>query len=106
LPAESLFCHLSQLLSDPAVLLCELAVASRVFPVFVPTIPVFGCFLVCLCGPLLTPCGSFQAVSRRSLSFPRFLAHSLGSLTGAECLFGGPQTRIKFGLVAGFYLGH
>jgi hypothetical protein len=35
------FCQLSQLVGHPVVLLCELAVASRVFPVFVPTIAVF-----------------------------------------------------------------
>jgi hypothetical protein len=33
---------LSQLLSHPAVILCELVVASRVFPVFVAMTAVFG----------------------------------------------------------------
>ena len=39
---QDTFCQLTQPLSYPALLLCELAVASRMFQVFVPTLAAFG----------------------------------------------------------------
>ena len=94
------FCHLSQLLSYPAVL-CELAMAIRVFPAVVPPLAVFGYFVIRPCAPLMTICGSFEAVSRRSLRFNRYPPQSIDLLTGAQCLFGEPSMRVKFSLVAG-----
>ena len=85
---------MSQLLSNPAVLSCELAVASGVGPVFV-AIAVFGCSLVYLCGTLLAVCGFLKAGSHGSLRCPHLSPHSLDSLTCAECLLDGPQVRIK-----------
>jgi hypothetical protein len=57
------FRHLSQLLSNPAVLPCELAVASGVGPVFVLRPAVVGDPLVCLCRPLVAVCGFVKAGS-------------------------------------------
>ena len=100
------FCHLSQLLSYPAVLLCGLAMVIRVFPAVVPPVAVFGYFVICPCAPLMTICGSFEAVSRRSLRFNRYSPQSIGLLTGAQCLFGEPSMRVKFSLVVGLCVGH
>jgi hypothetical protein len=53
-PAE-----LSQLLSHPAVFLCELAVARRPFPVLLAmTAAAFGRIFESDCDSLLTVCGS------------------------------------------------
>ena len=91
MPVESHFCHLPQQLSHPAVLLREPAVAGRAFPVFIPMkIAAFGCFFECLRGSVVPACRLVQA---------------LGCNTGAECLFGGPPTGVKLGLVAAFCVG-
>jgi hypothetical protein len=102
LPGRVSFCHLSQQLSHPVVLLREPTVASRVLLAFlaISRIALLGCFLVYLCGPLLTGCGFFKAVSRESLGYPHPFPRSLGSINGAECLSGRPQVRVKWGLAA------
>jgi hypothetical protein len=98
---------LPQLLSHAAVLPRELAVASRRFQESVPmTIAVFGCFRVRLRGSLVSVCGFVQAVGCTPLGFPRFSPLLLGSFTGAECLFGGPPVRVRFGLVPVSCVGH
>jgi hypothetical protein len=89
------FSHLSQLLSHAAVLLCELAVLSRVFPVFISmTIVLFGCFLVCLCGSVVTVCGFVHADGCRPLGCLRFSPCLLRSLSGAKCFFGSSTARL------------
>jgi len=71
------------------------------------TIAVFGRFLVCLRGAVLTVCGFVQAVGRRSLGCPRSSPCSLGSLARAECcLFGVPQWRLGFRPGAVIRVGH
>lgn len=100
-------CHLSQLLSHPAVLVRRPAVASCRLEEFVPiTIAEFGRLLVCLRGSVLTVCGFVQVVGRTSLCCPRLSPCSLGLLARAECLFDGPPMQFGFGLGAVIRVGH
>jgi len=64
-PAEPLIANLPQLVSHPAVLVCELAVPSGLFPEHLATTTaVFGRLFNCLCGSVLTLRGGGQAFGR------------------------------------------
>jgi hypothetical protein len=93
-----------QLLSHPAIVLCEPTMPSRVVPEILATVE-FCCVFECRGGLVLTVCGSaealgsaVQAIGCRSECCLRFSARPLGSSFGKQDWLCGPQVPALFGL--------
>jgi hypothetical protein len=112
LRAEPLVANSPQLVSHPAVLRCELAVASGVFPeLLATTTAVFGRLFNCLCGSVLTVCGVSQAFGRgdqaggcKSLGCCGLPLRFLRQFTSMRYVLGGLHVTPRLGLVAAFHV--
>jgi len=110
LTPEPFVADLPQLLSHPAILVGELAVAGGVFPELLATTrAVFGRLFDRLRGSVLTVSGVGQAFGRRHqalggkpLGLRGLTLRFLCQLTSMGCVLGGLHVKPRLGLMAAF----